>query len=260
MVKINELAQEYVELNGINKLIDMLDNQCLSDYQIAYNVLISLWILSYHDFAINYFQNPDLDLIEKSIKILDFFNKEKVVRITLLLMENLTHQKLCLEIMCDLNGLELIQKLQQRHWVDEDIKDLLEKLWGIYDSNYEEFTSIDKFRKEVHQKTLRWGPVHTERFWQENFNHFHDKDNLDLIKDLMGLLEMDNERTVAVALYDLGEFAKYFPFGRSYLDNIGIKAVIYDVMQKSDSAEIKKEAITCLQKLIVTSWQGKSKS
>jgi V-type H+-transporting ATPase subunit H len=259
LVKINELAQEFVELNGINKLIEMLDNQCLNDYQIAYNVLVSLWVLSFHAFAQKYFENPDLDLIEKCLKILDFFNKEKVVRITLLLMETLTHQKLCLEIMSDLNGLELIQKLQQRHWVDEDIKSLLEKLWETFDQNYEEFTSIDKFRKEIHLKTLRWGPVHTERFWQENFIHFHDKDNLDLIKDLMGLLEMDNERTVAVALYDLGEFAKYFPFGRSYLDNIGIKPVIYDVMQKSESAEIKKEAITCLQKLIVTSWQGKSK-
>lgn len=260
LVKINELAREFVELNGINKLIEMLDNQCLNDYQIAYNVLVALWILSYHDFAAKYFESPDLDLIEKCLKILDFFNKEKVVRITLLLMENLTHRKQCLEIMSDLNGLELIQKLQQRHWVDEDIKNLLEKLWEIYDQNYEEFTSIDKFRKEIHLKSLRWGPVHTERFWQENFIHFHDKDNLDLIKDLVGLLEVENERTVAVALYDLGEFAKYFPFGRSFLDNLGIKPTIYEVMQKSESAEIKKEAITCLQKLIVTSWQGKSKS
>jgi V-type H+-transporting ATPase subunit H len=199
-------------------------------------------------------------LIEKCLKILDFFNKEKVVRITLLLMENLTHHKTCLEIMSDLNGLELIQKLQQRHWVDEDIKELLEDLWKTFDDNYEEFTSIAKFRKEIHLKTLRWGPVHTERFWQENFIHFHEKDNLDLIKELVGLLQVENERTVAVALYDLGEFAKYFPFGRSYLDNIGIKGVIYDVMQKSESAEIKKEAITCLQKLIVTSWQGRAKS
>jgi hypothetical protein len=93
LVKINELAQEFVELNGINKLIQMLDNQCLSDYQIAYNVLASLWVLSYHEFAIKFFENPDLDLIEKCLKVLDFFNKEKVVRIALLLMENLSHTK-----------------------------------------------------------------------------------------------------------------------------------------------------------------------
>lgn len=89
LVKINELAREFVELNGINKLIEMLDNQCLNDYQIAYNVLVALWVLSYHDFAIRAFESPDLDLIEKCLKILDFFNKEKVVRITLLLMDNL---------------------------------------------------------------------------------------------------------------------------------------------------------------------------
>lgn len=260
LCKINELAREFVDLNGIQKLIEMLENECLNDYQIAYNVLVTLWILSYHDFALKSFESPALDLIEKSLKILDFFNKEKVVRVTLLLMENLCHHKQSLEILSDLNGLELIQKLQQRHWVDEDIKELLEKLWGIFDENYEEFTSITKFRKEIHLKSLRWGPVHTERFWQENFIHFHDKDNLDLIKELVTLLEVENERTVAVALYDLGEFAKYFPFGRSYLDNLGIKQVIYDVMQKSESAEIKKEAITCLQKLIVTSWQGRSKN
>lgn len=260
LCKINELAKDFVELNGINKLIEMLDKVCLSDYQIAYNVLVTLWVLSYHDFALKYFENPSLDLIEKCLKILDFFNKEKVVRITLLLMENLSHYKNALEIMSDLNGLELISKLQQRHWVDEDIKEMLEKLWEIFDQNYEEFTSIAKLKKEIQFKSLRWGPVHTERFWQENFIHFHDKDNLDLIKELVELLNVENERTIAVALYDLGEFAKYFPFGRSYLDNLGIKQVIYDVMQKSESAEIKKEAITCLQKLIVTSWQGKSQT
>ena len=86
LCKVNELAKEFVELN---KLIEILDHECLSDYQIAYNVLVTFWILSYHDFAQKLFESPTLDLIEKCLKILDFFNKEKVVRVTLLLMENL---------------------------------------------------------------------------------------------------------------------------------------------------------------------------
>ena len=57
-----------------------------------------------------------------------------------------------------------------------------------------------------------------------------------------------------MALFDLGEFAKYFNYGRSYLDKLGLKPKIYKLMQKTDSADIKKEAITCLQKLIVTSF------
>lgn len=89
LCKINELAREFVDLNGIGKLIQLLNNECSSDYQIAYNVLVTLWILSYHDFALKSFEDPTLDLIDKCFKMLDYFNKEKVVRVTLLLMENL---------------------------------------------------------------------------------------------------------------------------------------------------------------------------
>lgn len=253
IVKINELAEEFYNLHGMRKLIKMLDNECLRDYQLSYNVLTSLWILSFHDYGLADFEDVEQDLIEKSIKVLDFFNKEKVVRMCLMLMTSLSSSKLCLEIMSDLNCLELVQKLQQRHWVDQDIKDMLEKLWEKFDENYQEFTSIGKFAKEVHSRSLRWGPVHTERFWQENFIHFNDTDNLALIKELVHIVESsDNERTIAVALYDLGEFAKYFKFGRSYLDQLGLKKIIYRMMQQTDSADIKKEAITTLQKLIVT--------
>lgn len=46
--------------------------------------------------------------------------------------------------------------------------------------------------------------------------------------------------TLAVALFDIGEFAKYFAFGRSYLDKLLVKPKIYTLMQKSNNPEIKK--------------------
>lgn len=103
-------------------------------------------------------------------------------------------------------------------------------------------------------KPFRKGPVHSERFWQENYILFNEKIYLDLIKDLCDFLDnSDHERTTAIILFDLGEFARYFPSGKSILDKYGLKAKIYHLIQTSDSAEIKKEAITCLQKLIFTS-------
>lgn len=161
--------------------------------------------------------------------------------------------------MSDLSSLELIDKLQQRHWVDKDIKDMLETLWELLDASYQEFTSIGKFAKEIHYRSLRWSPIHTTRFWQENFIQFNDKDNLDLIKILVEMLDQNpNDEnsaiTIAIALFDLGEFAKYFSYGRVFLDKLMIKPKIYKLMQGSDNPEIKKEAITCLQKLIVTAW------
>jgi len=36
--------------------------------------------------------------------------------------------------------------------------------------------------------------------------------------------------TIAIALFDLGEFAKYFNYGRSYLDKLMVKPKIYKLM------------------------------
>ena len=125
------------------------------------------------------------------------------------------------------------------------------------DQNYKTFSSIDKFRKEVNKKTLRWGPVHTEKFWQESFIYFHEKDNLDLIKILVELLEHPDDRVKSIACFDLGEFARFFPYGRQYLDTLNLKVKIIKLMQVQTSpAELKKEAITCYQKLLMTSWNS----
>ncbi len=91
--------------------------------------------------------------------------------------------------MSDINLINLVIKLENRHWVDKDITDLLDKLFKHLEDNYKVFSSIDKFKKEVHKGQLRWSPVHTEKFWQENFLSFHEKENLDLIKLLVNLLE-----------------------------------------------------------------------
>ena len=164
-----------------------------------------------------------------------------------MIMDSLSTSRDCLEIMMDLNGLEFITNLQKRYNQDNDIKNLLEKLWELFDENYQEFTSIEKFKKEVHLRMLRRGPVHTERFWQENYIFFNDEDNLKLIKILAEIInESTNEETLAVALFDLGEFAKYFSYGRKYLETLKVKPTIFKMISETDSAEVKKEAITAL--------------
>ena len=39
----------------------------------------------------------------------------------------------CLEIMSDINILNLLTKLHNRHWVDKDITDLLDKIYEYLD-------------------------------------------------------------------------------------------------------------------------------
>ncbi len=257
MVKTNELAKEFVDQHGFELLARYLEFDCLEDHQIAYNVICTLWIISYHAFALKGFEDYRLNIIEKVSKVLDYFNKEKIVRIILLLFENIKENTNCLELLSDINAINIVSKLQNRHWVDTDITEMLEKLYQYLDENYQAFSSIEKFHKECNKRVLKWGPVHTEKFWQENFFHFQETDNLELIKVLLTLLEDSDDRVKAIACYDLGEFARFVPFGRQFLEKKGLKEKIIELMGRPNStAELKKEAITCYQKLLMNSWSS----
>ena len=258
LLKTNELAYNFTRNHGFKIFANALDDECTKDHQVAYNVASTLWILSYHQFTLKDFEDYSLNIIEKAVKVLDFFNKEKVVRIVLLLLDNLkTASDGCHEIMSDIGVLNLTIKLQNRHWVDNDITELLDKLFEFLDQNQKTFSSILKFRKEVSQKShLRWGPIHTEKFWQENFLSFHEKDNLDLIRVLVDVVknETAEDRDKAIACFDLGEFARYFPLGRQILDQLKLKEeVIKQMGRVNSSAELKKEAIICYQKMVFDS-------
>ena len=72
-------------------------------------------------------------LIEKLLKVLDYFTKEKVVRAFLLLFDSLSSSKKCLEIMSDLSCTEFFSRLQQRNWAEKESVEMLDNLWELLD-------------------------------------------------------------------------------------------------------------------------------
>jgi V-type H+-transporting ATPase subunit H len=65
---------------------------------------------------------------------------------------------------------------------------------------------------------LVWGPCHTEQFWRENIYRFEERD-FSLINQLFTLVkESTDPLTVAVALFDLGEFARNYPNSKIFFD------------------------------------------
>lgn len=133
LLKINQLAQEFTNKRGFHILHKLLVQDCQQDAQIAYNVCCCLWILSYHKFALPLFQDFKLNVVEHIAKILDFSNKEKIVRMICLIFYNLKDDELCLEHLSMINALNLVIKLRNRPWVDEEIKRILEKLFEYFD-------------------------------------------------------------------------------------------------------------------------------
>lgn len=144
----------------------MLQRECVKNGQIAYNVCCALWILTAHDFAIEHFTDFKTNIIEHVSKILDYFNKEKIVRIIMMMFDNLKENPLCLEHLSMVNALNIVMKLQNRPWVDKEIDALLERLFKYFDQHYQEFSSFDKWKAQITRRQLAWSPVHTEKFWQ----------------------------------------------------------------------------------------------
>ena len=87
MLKKNELALEFIERRGMTIFHRMLRQECIENGQIAYNVCCALWILTYHEFAMPAFTDFKMNIIEHVSKILDYFNKEKIVRIICMLFD-----------------------------------------------------------------------------------------------------------------------------------------------------------------------------
>ena len=106
--------------------------------------------------------------------------------------------------------------------------------------------------------------MHTEKFWQTSFIYFNDPENLECINILIDILRQRASAQVdaasldqmkAVACYDIGEFARFFPQGKEFLEERDTKAFLADLMGNPDSsAELKKEAITAYQKMLMHAW------
>lgn len=134
LLKTNELAREFERSGGFDIFNNFLGSDCIQEHQVAYNVIAALWIISYHPFALKRFEDYTMEIIERAVKILDYFNKEKIVRVVLLLLDNLKQQSEgCHEIMSDIGVLNTIVKLQNRHWVDQDITEMLDRIYEYLD-------------------------------------------------------------------------------------------------------------------------------
>jgi len=60
-----------------------------------------------------------------------------------------------------------------------------------------------------------------------------------------------------VACFDLGEFCRFSPNGKTVLERCDVKTKMANLMRDPNvGAEVKKEAITCYQKLLMGSWSS----
>ena len=99
----------------------------------------------------------------------------------------------------------------------------------------------------------RWGIVHTEKFWRENAKLMENQD-FKMLKNLIALLHSDSETVIAVALYDLGEFTRFYPNGRGVVKSLGGKDTAMELIDHPNP-DIRRQALQCISKVMVTNWE-----
>jgi V-type H+-transporting ATPase subunit H len=147
-----------------------------------------------------------------------------------------------------------------------------------------EMTRWDVYVSEVESGRLKWGIVHTEKFFMENAKRMEGKEgNFEIVKvrklgyrpalfsrhafsltsavaiqDLLGLAVGYDEEVAAIACFDIGEFVRHYPNGRAIARRLRARDVVIRLIEH-DNPELQHQALQCVSKMLLQNRQVSSK-
>ncbi len=71
---------------------------------------------------------------------------------------------------------------------------------------------------------------------------------------IMQLVDSEDEAVVAIACYDLGEFARWYSNGKAIIKHLGGKDAVMKLCESSNK-EISHHALLCISKILVQHWE-----
>ncbi|GLE00746.1 hypothetical protein PINS_up009534 [Pythium insidiosum] len=242
----------FVKQSGVTPIVELLKNS-QNRAQLSYELTFLLWTLSFCDEAMDKFVSSGaLDVLIQQIVSAP---REKVVRVALETLQNLLGKfsGYFTERMIDGGLLKTLNNLKERKWADEDVTKNIQSIRDVLMREYKELNTMERYEKELRTGQLNWGLLHTDKFWKENFMAFENKE-FELIRLLIDLLEADDPKTVSVALFDIGEFVRFYPNGRHIAKRLGAKKVVMKLMTH-ENPEVQKHALQCISKMMVNKWE-----
>lgn len=262
--------------DGLALLVRIADaNLAPSHFQLLYEVCCCCWLCLYcRDVA----EHPPAGLVETLIAAIRQVQKEKVRRVCLAALRSLlvsrdNRQRM---VACQLH--RLVSTLRghkvrsfffspshfpsplffpahvstpfSKKWGDPEIEDDLTAIEDQLTQEVQAMSSWDMYRSEVISGVLEWSPVHkSERFWRENVNQF-EENNWAVLSRLRELVRTSKDKQVlSVACYDLGEFVRFHPRGRTLLNQANVKVDLMQLLLHED-ADVRKNALFSLQKIM----------
>lgn len=216
------LSSVFLENGGTQLIVDNL-RQGGNEIQLLYYTLLNIWLLSFTTDGIDKFVSvPRFGVIRLVCELLQKLSREKLTRVAFLIFKNVQENHSCLELMMDSRLLKIIDTLLKGNIKDEELIDMIKDVGTVLESNIRILSSFDKYVREITNEHLEWSSVHTERFWKENAIKFENND-FQMIKKLRHLLASKSPQNVAIACYDLGEFSRFYPRGRTVIETLQLK-------------------------------------
>jgi V-type H+-transporting ATPase subunit H len=219
-----------------------------------YRSLFCLWVSSFNEDVLVRVLAPRSDAIVALLKsTFSDCRVEKVLRIGLSVVMNVVASPSFSEAMVESGIVHAIQPLEYEKWRDAELYDAIRNAANRVAAETSRHSNFERYEKELRAGTLRWGFIHSEKFWLENVNQF-EKDNYSPVSQLVSLLASSDSVTQAVACHDLGEFARLHPSGKRVIAKLNGKNAVMALMTNG-TREVSKEALLCTQKLMLNQWQ-----
>jgi V-type H+-transporting ATPase subunit H len=250
--------------DAVKEKVFAVDVQAPADE--LYKCVFAIWMLSYGAATTDDLKNYD---IVAKIKAFLTTRVEKVARLCLTVIRSFlegtpetrgleTRRKIC-EDMVEKGVLEAVQQLEYEKWRDPELYDEIKEVAGLLSAKVTEYSNFERYKTELDSGKLKWGFIHSQKFWAENVANF-EKDNFSAFNSLaMLLLSSTDLTTQAVACHDVGEFVALHALGKKKAAELGVKERVMGLMAGESSApeqrEVRREALLCCQKIMLNKWQ-----
>jgi len=177
---------------------------------------------------------------------------EKVVRMALIVLENFLKCKALAEDIACSQIYDAVSALEYEKWRDVELYDTIKKVKQGIDITVKEVSNFDRYLQELDSQTLSWGPLHSSKFWAENYSNL----NKSVVEKLRKILNNSRDKqSMAVACNDLGEIAVFHKEGKAWIQETDAKSDVMKRMENEDDKILRREALLCCQKIMLNKWQ-----
>lgn len=239
--------EDWRSLVFVPNAMRILSGIASSSVPVCYKSLMCVWLAS---FSRDCREKIPVSVVASINEVLKTCRTEKVVRIGLMGIENLLGDKKMCEELAEQETLSLVTALEYEKWRDTELINLIKQLILHLQEQVKVLTNFERFEREVTSGRLKWGFIHSEKFWLENVLKC-EANNFRIIDHLMVIARTSRDpETLAVACHDLGEFARLHPVGKQIATNRGAKDKMLELMS-CQQREVAREALLCVQKLML---------